>query len=90
MTSRLRFLILSLMAFGLCLAVCGRVVAQELDASLNETVVNVPKKGAVFTVDLETTVYKPDGDGPFPLVVINHGKAYGDSRFQSRYQCYLA
>jgi dienelactone hydrolase len=90
MSSRLRFLVLSLMAFGLCLAVCGRVVAQELDASLNETVVNVPKKGAVFTVDLETTVYKPDGDGPFPLVVINHGKAYGDSRFQSRYRPALA
>ena len=57
----------------------------ELDASLNEVVVNIPKKG-LFTIDLETTIYKPDGDGPFPIAVINHGKSPGDSRFQGRYR----
>jgi dienelactone hydrolase len=57
-----------------------------LDASLNESIVMVPKKGALFTIELETTVYKPDGDGPFPLVLINHGKAPGDARFQGRYR----
>lgn len=46
----------------------------------------VPKKGGLFTTQLETTVYRPSGDGPFPVVVINHGKAYGDPRFQARYQ----
>jgi dienelactone hydrolase len=35
-------------------------------------------------------VFKPEGPGPFPLVVINHGKALGDPRFQSRYRPTLA
>ena len=58
--------------------------AQALNTSLNEQVVMVPKKTGLFSIELETTVYKPDGDGPFPIVVINHGKAFGDSRFQAR------
>ena len=57
----------------------------DVDASLNETVLQIPKKG-VFTIELETTVYKPEGSGPFPVAVINHGKADGDPRFQSRYR----
>lgn len=39
---------------------------------------------------LETTIYKPEGSGPFPLVVINHGKSYGDAREQKRYRAYAA
>ena len=58
----------------------------QLDSFLNETVISVPKKGALITIDLETTLYKPDGDGPFPVVVINHGKAAGNPRFQNRYR----
>jgi len=57
-----------------------------LDASLNETVQMVPKKGSLFTIELETTIYKPDGDGPFPIAIVNHGKASGDTRFQGRYR----
>ena len=66
---------------------CGSTFSQtlELDASLNETLQIIPKKG-LFTIDLETTIYKPDGDGPFPIAVINHGKSPGDSRFQGRYR----
>ncbi len=60
-----------------------------VDASLNETVQVIPKKG-LFTIGLETTLYKPDGDGPFPIAVINHGKAPGDSRFQGRYRPAIA
>ena len=45
-----------------------------LDASLNETVQMVPKKAGLFTIELETTLYKPDGDGPFPIAIINHGR----------------
>lgn len=75
-----------LFAFTLALF-CGQVFSQalELDASLNEVVQTIPKKG-IFTIDLETTIYKPDGDGPFPIAVINHGKSPGDSRFQGRYR----
>ncbi len=61
----------------------------KIDTLLNESVVMVPKK-ALFTIALETTLYLPDGGGPFPVAVINHGKAYGDPRFQDRYRPTLA
>lgn len=60
-----------------------------VDVSLNESVQMVPKKG-FFTIELETTFYKPDGDGPFPVAIINHGKAYGDPRFQKRFRPAIA
>ena len=37
---------------------------------------------------LETTVYRPSGPGPFPLVTINHGKPRPGST--DRKQCTLA
>ena len=40
--------------------------------------------GRQQSVQLETTLYKPAGAGPFPLLVINHGKAPGDPRQQVR------
>ncbi|WP_229202050.1 dienelactone hydrolase family protein [Pseudoduganella aquatica] len=50
-------------------------------SQLNEQVVMIPAgQGAA----LETTLFKPDGDGPFPLLVINHGKAPGDPKLQQR------
>lgn len=85
-------LLASLAALAVAISVCLPVGAraQTLDASVNENILTIPKKGALFTIGLETSVYKPDGDGPFPLVVINHGKANGDPRFQSRYRPILA
>jgi len=68
------------------LLTCANVNAQELNASLREQVLMLPKKGTFFTTLLETTAYMPPGDGPFPLVIINHGKAFGDPRFQGRYR----
>ncbi len=50
---------------------------------MNETVTHVPKPGT-FGVELETTVFRPDGEGPFPVAIINHGKASGDPMFQER------
>lgn len=67
----------------------GLAQAPDLNSSLNEAVIFIPKAG-LFTIALETTLYKPDGDGPFPIVVINHGKALGDTRFQSRNRPALA
>jgi dienelactone hydrolase len=67
----------------------GWAQSADVDASLNETVQVIPKKG-LFTLGLETTLYKPDGDGPFPIAVINHGKAPGDPRFQGRYRPAIA
>ena len=59
--------------------------APETDSALHESVQSIRKPG-MFAIELETTVYKPEGDGPFPVVVINHGKASGDPRFQPRYR----
>ena len=54
-----------------------------VDSSLNETITFV-KNDKLFAVSLEVTLFKPDGDGPFPVVVINHGKAAMNNRLQPR------
>ena len=33
---------------------------------------------------LQTTVFRPNGPGPFPLLIINHGKEAGEPRYQQR------
>jgi len=62
-------------------------IPDALDASLpvvanglNEAVIDVPD----VDITLETTVFKPDGAGPFPMIVFNHGKLPGDSHAQPR------
>ncbi len=40
--------------------------------------------GARADGGLQTTVFRPDGAGPFPLLIINHGKSPGDPRAQPR------
>ena len=68
-----------------CIAGCVPSLAQAApQAQTVEQVVMVPKIGAETTVDLETTIFRPPGDGPFPLVVINHGKSPGKPAFQGR------
>ena len=42
------------------------------------------------TVSLETTIFKPDGPGPFPLVIINHGKDPGYPADQVRARHFVA
>ncbi|PTB21373.1 hypothetical protein C9I57_06855 [Trinickia symbiotica] len=54
-----------------------------LAADLNERVVRVPVDSAGSTT-LETTIFKPNGPGPFPMIVFNHGKMAGDPRAQAR------
>jgi predicted dienelactone hydrolase len=51
-----------------------------VDNSLNETVIRVPEDD----ITLQTTIFKPDGNGPFPMIVFNHGKLPGDSHNQPR------
>ena len=43
-------------------------------------------RSGLISVTLEATLYRPDGPGPFPLVIINHGKESGDPKFQRRYR----
>lgn len=40
--------------------------------------------GAARTASLQTTVFRPNGPGPFPLLVINHGKEAGAPQAQAR------
>lgn len=68
--------------------VVGAAVAAPnvpIDPALNESVVTI-KNNRFFAVDLETTLFKPPGDGPFPVVLINHGKATGNNHLQARYR----
>lgn len=50
---------------------------------LGESIVFI-KNDRLFPVDLETTVFRPEGAGPFPVVIINHGKDTGNNRLQPR------
>ena len=59
-------------------------------ASLDEQVITIPQPGAIFNINLEATLFKPPGAGPFPLAIINHGKAYGDPKLQGRYRPFSA
>lgn len=75
---------LSLLAL---LLVLGTARAQEtqqikLRDDLNEEVIMLQVEGR--STRLETTLFKPKGKGPFPLVLINHGKASGNPYFQPR------
>ncbi|MGN6649524.1 MAG: dienelactone hydrolase family protein [Trinickia sp.] len=58
-------------------------VRPPLAGDMNEQIVRIPVDAA-GTITLEATIYKPDGQGPFPLVVFNHGKIEGDPRAQPR------
>lgn len=55
-----------------------------LETSLNEHIVMIPAVSGGKQIELETTIFKPDGEGPFPLIVMNHGKALGNPRGQQR------
>jgi dienelactone hydrolase len=57
-----------------------------LRTDLNEQVLMIPVGKTFYggEISLETTFFKPDGDGPFPLVVINEGKTFGNPSFQPR------
>lgn len=58
-------------------------VEPALDTALRERVIRVTKPG-FWAATLEVTLFSPPGDGPFPVAVINHGKAAGDPRWQAR------
>lgn len=72
--------------FACTVLISQPAAAQEpvFNKALREEVVMVKKVGGLFDAELETTIFKPPGAGPFPVVVINHGKSPGDPRFQAR------
>jgi dienelactone hydrolase len=70
----------------LCVLLIPSLATEQLvflDAGLNEHIIMVPA-GPGGRALLETTVFQPDGPGPFPLLIINHGKEAGPPRLQPR------
>jgi dienelactone hydrolase len=69
----------------ICWLLIAVAYAQDVPLAheLGESVVFI-KNDRMFAVELETTVFRPQGTGPFPIVVINHGKASGNNRMQPR------
>ncbi|MBV8271741.1 MAG: prolyl oligopeptidase family serine peptidase [Cupriavidus sp.] len=85
MKSRVVSSVCCIVAALACLAWGDSAVAQvALPARTIEQVVMVPKVGPEDTVDIETTIFRPPGEGRRPLVVINHGKSPGKPAFQRR------
>ena len=71
----------ALLAFVLAVAVAAPGRTDEVpapppppNAVLNEQVIGVPVEGPP-AVTLQVTIMHPDGNGPFPLVIMNHGAA---------------
>ena len=58
-------------------------VSLPLDSRLNEQIIMVPA-GDGLREELETTVFRPSGPGPFPLLLMNHGKQAGPAKLQAR------
>ncbi len=58
--------------------------APGLDPTVNEQVVMLPVNENGKPFKFETTLFKPPGDGPFPLLVMNHGKDRGSPVDQRR------
>ncbi|MBM3116127.1 dienelactone hydrolase family protein [Jeongeupia naejangsanensis] len=73
-----------LLLFGCITAYAADDDGPPLRKDLNEQVLMLPVKPGIFGFDLETTLFKPDGAGPFPLAVINHGKNSGQTFYQDR------
>lgn len=64
----------------------GICFAQEamVSAKLDEQVMMVPAFSGNASVELQTTIFRPPGPGPFPLVIMNHGKEPGNPHLQRR------
>jgi dienelactone hydrolase len=59
----------------------------QLDYRMNEHIVLIPA-GPEHQAMMETTVFQPNGPGPFPLLIVNHGKDPGRPNLQPRDRFY--
>jgi dienelactone hydrolase len=59
-------------------------IAEDLTwgQAMHEQIITIPNLSG--TVQLETTIFKPNGKGPFPVAIINHGKQAGSPARQPR------
>lgn len=59
---------------------------QPPDPSLNERVVQLPVLITGKTERIVTTIFTPNGDGPFPTVVMNHGASTSGGQLEPRHR----
>src|SRR5450830_662928 len=71
-----------LLAPAAVLALLWAAAASTYAADMRDEMVKVTKGSGFFSTKLTTRIYAPRGDGPFPIVVINHGKAPGMASMQ--------
>lgn len=97
---QLKSLLVSFVAVASLAAAPSHVAAQAIAANappaaalmplgkeLNETILQIPV-ASVEQAELEVTWFKPPGDGPFPTILINHGKSVGSPKEQPRARYY--
>ena len=70
-----------LAAAVMCFAPMGAHAQERLHLDINEAIVRVPISvkdlyGKEYKAAIPVTVFRPNGAGPFPLVVINHGRGF--------------
>lgn len=72
---------------GLCLWLSATPALSDplLEPELNESLLMVPPQ-AREQPSLQATLFLPDGPGPFPVVVMNHGRNEGATRRQPRWR----
>jgi dienelactone hydrolase len=51
------------------------------DPALNESIVKIDIPQRFFSQTIQTTIFKPNGDGPFPIFIFNHGHNPGSLKF---------
>ncbi len=80
----LTFILISIAASSIAPAASAAAAITALDASVNEQIIMLPVSVNGTALQLETTLFKPPGEGPFPLLLMNHGKDKGKPMQQQR------
>lgn len=75
---------ISILFWITCLVFLNKANAYALDNTLHEEIIMLPVSYANQQFELETTLFKPSGQGPFPVLIMNHGKDRGNPRQQTR------
>ena len=64
-----------------CAMQIGAHAQERLHLDINEAIARVPISvkylyGKEYKAEIPVTIFRPNGSGPFPLVVINHGRGF--------------
>jgi dienelactone hydrolase len=81
---RYKLIALLFIILPFCLGNTTLPTAIGVDSKLNEQVIMLPIQSGSNAVELQTTIFRPPGDGPFPVLIMNHGKARGNPHKQER------